>query len=175
MSDRYNLPMNDTISRCTKDDYDRIVTDHDQFWESDLTFPLHHPILIFEFGHTAFCIRDHHQIIAYLFGFYSQTEPTAYVHLVAVRRNHRRKGLAKKLYDHFINVARSNDCTHLKATASPNNQLSIRFHTALGMHATGQPNADGIPVIKDYLRPNHDRVVFKMRIDEPPKNPKDKP
>ena len=33
-----------------KDDFDRIVLDHAQFWDSDLTFQLHHPILIFEYG-----------------------------------------------------------------------------------------------------------------------------
>ena len=31
------------ISQMTKGDFDRIITDHDCYWDSDLTFQLHHP------------------------------------------------------------------------------------------------------------------------------------
>ena len=152
------------IERCTKADFDRIVSDHADFWDSDLTRQLHHPMLIFEFGDTAYVIRDGETVAAYLFGFYAQTGPVAYVHLVGVRPAYRRRGLARRLYEHFITQARRHGCTRLKATAAPTNEPSIRFHTALGMEMTGTPNADGVPVVKDYLRPGVDRVVFQMGI-----------
>ncbi|MCP4250264.1 MAG: GNAT family N-acetyltransferase [bacterium] len=150
------------IERCTKADFDRIVSDHAEFWDSELTLQLHHPILIFEFGDTAFVIKDGDIVAAYLFGFFAQTGPVAYVHLVGVRPAYRRRGLARRLYEHFIAQARG--CTELKATAGPWNEESIRFHAALGMEMAGTPNADGVPVVKDYLRPGVDRVVFQMQI-----------
>ena len=101
---------------------------------------------------------------AYLFGFYSQTEPVAYVHLVGVHPDYRRKGLARKLYDHFIGVATDRGCRELKATAAPTNQLSIRFHQGIGMEMVGEPIGDGVSVVRGYLKPGTDRVVFKMAI-----------
>ena len=108
--------------------------------------------------------RDGETIAAYLFGFWAQTGPVAYAHLVAVRPEYRRRGLARRLYEHFIALARQRGCTQLKATAAPTNKTSIEFHTSLGMKMTGRPNADGVPVVKDYRRPGEDRVVFRMEI-----------
>ncbi len=152
------------IERCTKADFDAIVEDHAEFWGSELTLRLHHPTLIFEFGDTAHVMRDGERIAAYLFGFFAQTGPVAYVHLVAVRPAYRGQGLARRLYKHFVALATARECTELKATAAPTNLSSIAFHTAMGMEMLGSPNADGVPVVKDYLRPGVDRVVFRMGI-----------
>jgi GNAT superfamily N-acetyltransferase len=46
-------------------------------------------------------------MIAYLFGFWSQTEPTGYIHLVAVRRSHRGHGIGRWLYERFEELART--------------------------------------------------------------------
>jgi hypothetical protein len=103
-------------------------------------------------------------VAAYLFGFLSQTEPAGYVHLVAVRSAYRRQGLAALLYRHFIAFARERGCRAIKAITTPGNSHSIAFHTALGMRMEGEPNADGVPVVKDYSGPGEQRVVFRMEI-----------
>src|SRR5947208_12559763 len=90
------------ITSCTKADYDQIITHIQEFWGSDRTLNLHHPMFVYEFGNSAYIIKDGNQVAAYLFGFISQTEPTAYVHLVGVRERYRRRGLARRLYDHFV-------------------------------------------------------------------------
>jgi GNAT superfamily N-acetyltransferase len=152
------------IERCTKSDFDRIVAQHATYWDSDLTLQLHHPMFLHEFGDTAFVIRDGDTVAAYLFGFFAQTGPVGYVHLVAVHPDYRGKGLARRLYDHFIDLARDHGCTHIKATAAPTNAKSIRFHTSIGMRMLGEANAGGVPVVKGYLKPGVDRVVFQMEI-----------
>ena len=152
------------IEPCTKHDFDHIVSNHSVYWNSELTLQLHHPIFVFGFGDSAFVIRDGETIAAYLFGFFAQTGPVGYVHLVAVHPDYRGRGLARRLYDHFIALARERGCTSLKATAAPANAATIRFHTALGMKMLGRPNADGVPVVAGYLRPGVDRVVFQMDI-----------
>ena len=99
-------------------------------------------------------------MLAYLFGFLSQTEPVGYVHLLSVRRGYRKQGLANRLYAHFEQFARSRGCTRLKAITGPINSLSIDFHRRIGMMPTGEPDSHGLPIVKDYAGPGRDRVVF---------------
>ena len=152
------------ITSCTKADYDQIVTHIQEFWGSDGTLNLHHPMFVYEFGNSAYIIKDGNQVAAYLFGFISQTEPSAYVHLVGVREPYRRRGLARRLYDHFVRFALIQGCTELKAITTPSNKESIAFHRSLGMELTGKLNRDGVQVIKDYAGPGQDRVVFRKTL-----------
>ena len=152
------------ISICTKEDFDQILAEFDQFWKHDRTIALHHPTIIYEFGNSSFVIREGKKVSAYLFGFLSQTKPVGYVHLLSVRRGFRRQGLANRLYAHFEQFARSRGCTRLKAITSPVNTLSIDFHRSVGMLPSGEPNSQGLPVVKDYAGPGRDRVVFIKEI-----------
>ena len=148
------------ITICTKEDFDQVLAEFDQFWEHHRTAALHHPTIIYEFGNSAFVIKEAGRVLAYLFGFLSQTEPVGYVHLLSVRRGFRRQGLANRLYAHFEQYARSRGCSRLKAITSPVNVLSIDFHKGIGMLPSGEPNSQGLPVVKDYAGPDLDRVVF---------------
>ena len=152
------------ISICTKEDFDQILTEFDQFWEHDRTAALHHPTIIYEFGNSAFVIKEDGRVLAYLFGFLSQTEYAGYVHLLSVRRGFRRQGLANRLYAHFEQFARSRGCTRLKAITSPTNASSIDFHKSIGMLPSGEPASLGSPAVKDYAGPGRDRVVFIKNI-----------
>lgn len=143
------------IAPCTKADFDEILAEFDEFWEAPLTRGYHIPILVNEFGNTAYVIKDRGKVVAYLFGFLSQTEPAGYVHLIAVRRSHRRQGLAERLYQHFADHARSRGCTGLKAITSPGNTSSIAFHRRIGM---------ACETIKDYSGRGQDRVVLRKEI-----------
>lgn len=57
-------------------------------------------------------------VCAYLFGFYSQTQPVAYAHLIAVMNNYRRLGLGRKLY---VKSAKEKHCSKVKAITKPTN------------------------------------------------------
>ena len=80
------------IEVCTRQDYDRILDELDELWDGRDTRQLHHPFLIYEFGDSAFLIRRGGEIVAYLFGFLSQTEPVGYVHAIACGCRHGDKG-----------------------------------------------------------------------------------
>src|SRR5262249_33110520 len=86
------------ISLCTHQDYDQLLVALTEFWVARYTRHLHHPFLVHEFGNSAFVIRNGGEVVAYLFGFLSQTEPVGYVHAVAVRTSTRRQGLAQELF-----------------------------------------------------------------------------
>jgi predicted GNAT superfamily acetyltransferase len=153
------------ISNCTVHDYDQILAALAEFWDGRDVRHLHHPFLIHEFADTAFVIRDGGQVVAYLFGFFSQTEPVGYVHAIAVRASARRRGLAQRLYGHFVECARRRGCRHIKAMTNPANTGSIAFHKSLGMELLGEPNAEGIPVVSDYSGRGQSRVVFWKSLE----------
>jgi len=153
------------IDFCHINDFFEIKKDIADFWGSDRTLYLHHPMLIYEFGNTAFLVRDDDCIAAYLLGFFSQTENLAYVHLVGVRARYQRQGLGRKLYCHFIRQAQDKGIQRLKAITTADNHRSIAFHTRqMGMHMLGEPGGAGVPVVRDYSGPGMDRVVFEMDI-----------
>ncbi len=153
------------ITNCTKDDLDAIRQDISEFWGSDRNLQLHHPTFVYEFGNTAFVIRQEGRVVAYLLGFLSQTEPTGYIHMVAVRKPYRREGLGRRLYEHFTACVRDKGCTMLKAFTQVNNAASITFHKAMGFELQGIPNVDNIPVVRDYSGKGQDRVVFRKNIE----------
>jgi GNAT superfamily N-acetyltransferase len=123
-------------------------------------------MFVYEFGKSAYVIKYGNCVAAYLFGFLSQTEPNAYVHLVGVRTAYRRQGLARRLYDHFVAFAQTQGCVELKAITTPSNKDSLAFHRAWGMESTGKANRDGIPVIENYAGPGQDRVVLRKKLSQ---------
>lgn len=154
------------VTNCTKQDFDQILLEFNQFWEHDRTLALHHPTIIYEFGNSAFVIKDGDRVLAYLMGFLSQTEKVGYVNLLSVRQGYRRQGLARQLYEHFTQYALAHGCTRLKAITSPVNKLSIAFHKRIGMTLMGDDTAEGVPVVRDYAGPGKDRVVFIKNIGQ---------
>ena len=153
------------IENCTMNDFDQITKDITDFWGSDRTLNLHHPYLVHEFGNTAFVIRDKDVVIAYLFGFFSQTERIGYVHLIGVREQHQKHGLGKFLYEKFIQVSKFHGIKKIKAITTPTNNKSINFHQKkMGMTLLGLPNQEGINVVRDYSGSGKDRVVFEKII-----------
>ena len=152
------------ITRCTKADFEQILTEITDFWGDERTLFLHHPMFFHEFGDSAFVLKEDGRVIGYLFGFISQSEPVGYVHAIGVRITNQRQGLGRQLYNHFTEFARSKGCQELKALTSPGNSNSIAFHKRIGMELHGEPNEEGIPVVKDYSGPGIDRVVFRKKI-----------
>lgn len=154
------------IEKCTIQDFNEITKDIVDFWGSDRTLHLHQPFLIYEFGNTAFVIKEYGQVIAYLFGFFSQTDNLAYIHLLGIREKNQRQGLGLLLYENFINLAKSKGFTKIKAITTPSNMKSISFHkNKIGMTLLGEPNENGVNIVRDYSGVNNDRVVFEKRID----------
>jgi GNAT superfamily N-acetyltransferase len=152
------------ISLCTKADFDQILRDVADFWGDKRTLAIHHPMFLYEFGNSAYVMKEGDLVVGYLFGVLSQTETIAYVHLLSVRRSHQRQGIARRLYEHFIDFARENGCEEIKAITSPNNKISVAFHRRMGMELLGEQGEEGIPVMKNYSGPGIHRVIFYKRI-----------
>jgi GNAT superfamily N-acetyltransferase len=153
------------IENCTIDDFNQITKNIIDFWGSDRNLYLHHPYLVYEFGNTAFVIKDDGVVIAYFFGFFSQTDSVGYVHLIGVREKYQKQGLGKLLYDNYIQICKSKGIKKIKALTSPTNKKSIHFHQKkIGMTLLGSPNQDGINVVRGYSGLREETVVFEKLI-----------
>ncbi len=152
------------ITLCTKADFDQIITDIADFLGDERTKSLHNPVYLYEFGNTAYVIKEGEKVIGYLFGLFSQTATVAYVKFVGVRRAYQKQGIGRRLYEHFIEIAKKHGCNKLKAITSPSNKVSVAFHRGLGMELIGEPDEEGIPVFRDYGGPGIDRIVFIKKI-----------
>ena len=154
------------IEQMSLEDFCEISENLKAFWgdRHHILGPQHHPIVIHEFGKTAYVIRDGDHVAAYLMGMLPYTSDTAYVHLIAVKPEFRKTNYGKALYDHFIAFARLLNFKKVKAITRPDNILSITFHRKIGMQLLGEENEDGIPVVKDYAGQGEDRVVFEREL-----------
>lgn len=163
------------IQKCTKANFDFILMNLNDYWEVkendqeryNTIKILHHPMMLFEFGSWAFTALIDNFVAAYLFGVLSfeMEEPHGYIHLIATHKNYKRQKLASKLFLHFETLARNQGCKYLKAITQSKNATSIAFHQNLGMQLLGEPNEEGIRVVKNYAGPfAGDRVVFHKSI-----------
>jgi GNAT superfamily N-acetyltransferase len=152
------------VVNATRADFDQIVTHLEDFWGDHAPAHLHHISLINQFGNSAFVIREGDQVVAYIFGFLSQVEPSSWVQLVAVRKSHQGQGLGHQLYERFAEFAREHGAREVMAQTSLDNLRSVQFHKSVGMQLLGEPDERGIPVVKDRGGPGKDRIVFRMSI-----------
>jgi ribosomal protein S18 acetylase RimI-like enzyme len=138
--------------RITKDDFDRIVTVIDHWWGGPIS-TLAHPIFYYELGRFArVVVDDADELVGFLLGFVAdEAERTGYVHLVGIHPEHRRKGVARTLYQEFERDCASGGCLRMKAITTPGNEPSIRFHAALGWK---------VEELDGYAGPGRRRVVF---------------
>ena len=152
------------IHPCTREDFLDIVDDIAAFWGSDRAAASHHPMLIEEFGDTAYVVRDGGVICGYLFGFFAQTGPYFYIHLVGVRDGYKRRGIAQRLYAHVEEIARARGAEALKAITSPTNTGSLAFHVALGFEQTGEAERSGVRYAPAYFSRDRDMVVLRKPL-----------
>jgi ribosomal protein S18 acetylase RimI-like enzyme len=139
------------IRGITKKDYDYIVAVLDRWWGGP-SGERAHPIFFYELGEQALIAEDQGEVVGFLLGFLAPTvPPTAYVHLVGIHPEHRRRGVGKELYEQFTSRARAAGAQRIKAITTVGNEGSVRFHEALGFTVTEDA---------DYAGPRRSRVVF---------------
>jgi ribosomal protein S18 acetylase RimI-like enzyme len=108
------------------------------------------------------------RLVGFLVGFVSPDRPgEAYIHMVGTSPNHRRAGLGRSLYERFFEDMRRLGVGRVRAVTWPGNQVSVRFHRALGFapaHGPGTQNLYGTPAYPDYDADGDDRVAFSREL-----------
>jgi GNAT superfamily N-acetyltransferase len=104
------------------------------------------------------------RIQGFLVGFVSPDHPTeAYIHMVGTNPNRRKRGLGRALYERFFDDVRSRGARTVGAVTWPGNQISVKFHTAMGFRSDDGPGTQrlyGTVAYPDYDGEGEDRVRF---------------
>lgn len=149
-------------------DFDAISPVVDEWWGGRPVRGLL-PRLFFEhFQPTSFALEEGQELVGFLVGFHSQSNPTiGYVHFIGVHPGARGKGYGRLLYQQFFDAAARFGCTEVRAVTSPVNESSIRFHSRLGFQLLpGNGNVNGYPVCLDHDGPGHHHVLFSRQLTE---------
>jgi len=132
----------------------RLLEAHDRFWDTD-TRALHHPVWFHQFGGFGALARTSGgEDVGYLLGVVT-ADRLAYLHLLAVREDHRRAGLARRLCGWFDELAVSTGARVVQAVIRPDDATALALHRALG--ASEHLSAD-------HAGPDADRVVLTRSL-----------
>ena len=119
------------IRAARPEDYEPIAAVADQWWGRPVTHVL--PRLFLDHFHR------------------TSLPDEAYIHFLGVSPGHRRRGLARTLYGHFLDIARADGHRIVRAVTSPVNTTSIAFRRKLGFAVT-HPATPSPTVHDDYVR-----------------------
>lgn len=158
----------------TPSDHGRVLAVMDIWWgglggpERSRQRALLLPRLFFQhFTPCSYLIEDDNaRLIGFLIGFLFSSQPdVAYMHFVGIDPEFRHAGLGAAIYGQFFNDATRRGARTVKCITSPENDVSVAFHRALGFDfEPGDTVLDGIPVHLDYDGPGLDRVAFTRSL-----------
>jgi GNAT superfamily N-acetyltransferase len=157
---------NITIRKAKLSDHASIISALKDWWGGrDLTAMLPR-LFLNHFYDTSFVIESRNMMIGFLIGFLSPSiKNEAYVHFMGIHPDFRKKGLGKTVYERFFEICREQKRTIVRACTSPVNTGSIAFHRKIGFQIEpGDDEIDGIPVTRNYNRPDDHKVLFKRPI-----------
>jgi GNAT superfamily N-acetyltransferase len=132
----------------------RLLAAHDRFWDVD-TRPLHDPVWFDQFGGFGTLARSTAgEDVGYLLGVVT-ADRLAHLHLLAVRDDHRRTGLGRRLVQAFDELARATGARVVQAVTWPEDTAAISLHTALVAAAH---------LARDRAGPGEDRLVLTRSL-----------
>ena len=135
----------------------RLLDAHDRFWNTD-TRGLHDPVWFSQFdGFGALARTTGGEDVGYVLGVVT-ADRLAYLHLLAVRDDHRRAGLGRRLCRWFDDLAASTGARVVQAITRPDDAAALALHTALGASAH---------LSRDHAGPGADRMVLTRSLSRP--------
>jgi ribosomal protein S18 acetylase RimI-like enzyme len=147
-----------TVRHAKPSDYGRVIGRVNVWWDGRNMAPMLPQLFFLHFEGTSFVAEDAEgDLVAFLCGFLSQTEPQeAYIHFVGVSPEHRGEGIGRLLYERFFEEVRAQGRSIVRCVTSPTNERSIAFHEALGFEVDR--------VVPDYDGPGENRALLVRRL-----------
>jgi GNAT superfamily N-acetyltransferase len=133
----------------------RLLAATEDFWAGsalpdDAVRALHDPVFFHQLGGFGAVALAADGDIGYLLGVVS-ADRLAVVHAVAVRRGHRRRGVASALLDRFAGLAAGLGARAVQGVAVPGDEPVVALAGRYGAHAAPSP---------DHAGPGEARVLF---------------
>lgn len=138
----------------------------DEWWGESVRYLLH-PLFLEHFADTTLVCETNGELIGFLVGLFSQSKPgEAYVHLVGTHPAHRKRGVARALYEHLFSLARKQGGQRVSAITVPYNSGSLAFHRKMGFTFSdaGAIWQGDLPVSVNYAGPGIDCVVMEREL-----------
>ena len=133
---------------------ERLLAAHDRFWDVD-TRALHHPVWFHQFGGFGAVARSTDgEDVGYVLGVVT-ADRLAYLHLLAVRGDRRRSGLARRLVRWFDDLAASTGARVVQAVTRPDDTATLALHIGLGASTH---------LSVDHAGPGEDRLVLTRSL-----------
>jgi ribosomal protein S18 acetylase RimI-like enzyme len=154
------------IRNVLSSDYTPVISVLNEWWGGRHMSDMLPKLFFIHFNKTSYIADEHTEIIGFIIGFVSQTNPEeAYIHFLGIHPDYRRKGVASKLYNHFFDIVRGMDCKVVKCVTSTVNKPSINFHRAMGFQVEkGSAEIEGVSFHSDYDGPGEHRVLFMKNL-----------
>ena len=155
------------IRNVASNDYPAIIAVVDEWWGGRKMMAMLPKFFFVHFRDTSFIAELDGDPIGFLIGFLSPAvAEEAYVHFVGVHPNHRKKGVARRLYEQFFQMARAAGRCRVACVTSPINATSIAFHRALDFRPWGgtAAGAHEVPFYPNYDGPGEDRVLLVKQL-----------
>jgi ribosomal protein S18 acetylase RimI-like enzyme len=157
------------VRRPVEADHARVSALIDEWWGGRKLHPLFPRLWFRHFTGTSWIAEDDRgRLVGFVVGFISPDRPNeAYVHLIGTNPNHRRRGLARALYERFFADVAARGVRTVTAVTWPGNRVSVDFHRAMGFSpetGPGTQNLYGTPAYPDYDAEGDDRVVFSRDL-----------
>ena len=132
----------------------RLLDAHDRFWHTD-TRALHDPVWFHQFGGFGAVARSSAgEDVGYVLGAVT-ADRLAYLHLLAVREDHRDSPLAERLCGWFDALAAGTGARVVQTLARPDDAAALALHTGLGASTH---------LSRDHAGPGADRVVLTRSL-----------
>jgi len=127
-----NLDPNLSIRKLSMREHNRVLAELRYFWisQAPLMKPHHHALFSLLYSDFSFVLYQGAQIVAYVYAAHNSTR--GFVHILATRAGHYRKGYASLLLDHLEFVAREKNLQSLWAYCLPENLASRGFFESSG-------------------------------------------
>lgn len=120
-------------------------------------------MLTTHFRSTCFIVEERGEMIGFLLGFRSQTDPgQAFIHLIQMAPERRGYGIGRKLFKHFEAAVKDMGCTQVCTMVRPENK-NIGYYPKLGFEAVKGDNTievNGYPAVRDYNGPGKHMVLW---------------
>jgi ribosomal protein S18 acetylase RimI-like enzyme len=138
-------------------DYGRIIGRINVWWGGREMAPMLPQLFFVHFEGTSFVAEDDEDLVGFLVGFLSQTDPAeAYIHFVGVSPEHRGEGIGRTLYERFFDEVREQGRSIVRCVTAPGNEGSLAFHESLGFEVDR--------VVADYDGPGEDRTLLVKQL-----------
>lgn len=150
------------IRNIRAEDYNDIISVINDWWGGRRMADMLPKLFFVHFRDTGFVVEEDGKVVGFLVGFISQSRPQeAYIHFVGIHPDHRKQGLARRLYVEFFKAVKEKGCDTVRCVTSPVNRTSIAYHTSIGFEIEqGDGSIDGVPVHRNYDGRGGDRVLF---------------